>query len=184
MKSGSKRTTLFFLCIGVPYTIIALCYVEILKKIRQSKTKMRELQSRQISVQSDESNQESGHLAVRTSGGLNKSPSMLQLDQLHKRRGRQQEKKEWRVTVMVGIILLMFLICTLPTAIFMELDPGVDMYPTIQICCYILSWMIGVSNPLVYVLFSNSYRSAALSRINKLLLDVRTIFRRKRNSTF
>ena len=186
MKSGSKRTTLFFLCIGVPYTIIALCYVEILKKIRQSKTKMRELQSRQISVQSDESltNQESGHLAVRTSGGLNKSPSMLQLDQLHKRRGRQQEKKEWRVTVMVGIILLMFLICTLPTAIFMELDPGVDMYPTTQICCYILSWMIGVSNPLVYVLFSNSYRSAALSRINKLLPDVRTIFRRKRNSTF
>ena len=169
------------LCISVPYAIIAVCYFQILRKIRQSKMKIRELQTRQISVQSEVSvtpdSVARGQLGV-PGGALTKSPSMLQLDQLHRSKSRQQERKEWRVTVMIGIILLMFLICTLPTAIIMELDPTADLWPSSHIACYILSWMIGVSNPLVYVLFSNSYRNAALARVNKLLPDVKILFRR------
>ena len=97
------------LCISVPYAIIAVCYFQILRKIRKSKMKIRELQTRQISVQSEVSvtpdsvaRGQLGQLGV-PGGALTKSPSMLQLDQLHRSKSRQQERKEWRVTVMIGL---------------------------------------------------------------------------------
>ena len=90
---------------------------------------------------------------------------MLKLDELIKSKERQLERKELRVSVMIAIILVVFLVCTLPSAILMEIDSSAERFPCVYIICYILSWMVGVTNPLVYVLFSQSYRNAAATKM-------------------
>ena len=92
---------------------------------------------------------------------------------------KEMEKKERGVTMMVGIILATFLICTMPAAIVLETDPDAvelswvkyllvnkENISAVQahIPTYILSWLIGVTNPLVYVLFCQRYRKAANER--------------------
>ena len=68
--------------------------------------KVRELQVRQISVPSasvgsDEASV-SDHNMLSAAGHLNKSPSMLRLDQIHNERIKGQERMEMRVTLMIG----------------------------------------------------------------------------------
>ena len=94
-----------------------------------------------------------------------KSASVLQLDELIREKERQLERKELRVSVMIAIILVVFLVCTLPSAILMEIDSTAERFPWVTIICYIVSWMVGVTNPLVYVLFSQSYRNAAATKL-------------------
>ena len=40
--------------------------------------------------------------------------------------GEASTSREARVTVMVGVILATFLVCTLPSAVVMEVDPSAD----------------------------------------------------------
>ena len=40
--------------------------------------------------------------------------------------GEASTSREARVTVMVGVILVTFLVCTLPSAVVMEVDPSAD----------------------------------------------------------
>ena len=105
-----------------------------------------------------------------------KSVSMQHLDELIRTKERQQEKKEWRVSLMVAMILIVFLVCTLPTAIFMEIDSKAEKFPWLTIICYIISWMVGVTNPLVYVLFSQSYRNAAVTKMRDIVSRKSRIF--------
>ena len=93
-----------------------------------------------------------------------KSSSVLQLDELIREKERQLERKELRVSVMIAIILLVFLVCTLPSAILMEIDSGAERFP----------W---VTNPLVYVLFSQSYRNAAATKMRGFISNTLQAFR-------
>ena len=45
---------------------------------------------------------------------------------------KENEKKEAGVTLMVGIILATFLICTMPAAIIMETDPEAEKYSWVR----------------------------------------------------
>ena len=45
---------------------------------------------------------------------------------------KEIEKKEAEVTLMVGIILATFLICTMPAAIIMEIDPEAEKYSWVR----------------------------------------------------
>ena len=45
---------------------------------------------------------------------------------------KENEKKEAGVTLMVGIILATFLICTMPAAIIMEIDPEAEKYSWVR----------------------------------------------------
>jgi hypothetical protein len=45
---------------------------------------------------------------------------------------KEIEKKEAGVTLMVGIILATFLICTMPAAIVMETDPEAEKYSWVR----------------------------------------------------
>jgi hypothetical protein len=45
---------------------------------------------------------------------------------------KEIEKKEAGVTLMVGIILATFLICTMPAAIIMETDPEAEKYSWVR----------------------------------------------------
>ena len=204
VKSGNKRTTIFILCIALPYLIIALCYIQIMKKIKESKLNLKEalsrqtsakselevanekiktpairlkgMISRQVSVQSEAEISEGGDSQVmRASSGSTKTPTMRRLEMMMKTRERLRQRKEWRVTMMIGIILIVFLMCTIPTAIVMEIDPKAEKFPTGHILCYILSWLIGVTNPLVYVLSTNTYTSAAIARATSIGLRVKTL---------
>ena len=40
MKSTTKRRIIFILCISIPYFIISLCYLDILRTIRNSKAEV------------------------------------------------------------------------------------------------------------------------------------------------
>ena len=77
---------------------------------------------------------------------------------------------------MVAMILIVFLVCTLPTAILMEIDSKAEKFPWVTIICYIISWMVGVTNPLVYVLFSQSYRNAAVTKMRDIVSRKSRIF--------
>ena len=107
-----------------------------------------------------------------------KSPSVLQLDELIREKERQLERKELRVSVMIAIILIVFLLCTLPSAILMEIDSSAERFPWVTIICYIVSWMVGVTNPLVYVLFSQSYRNAAATKLRGFISNTVQAFRK------
>ena len=106
-----------------------------------------------------------------------KSPSVLKLDELIREKERQLERKELRVSVMIAIILVVFLVCTLPSAILMEIDSTAEI-PWMTIICYIVSWMVGVTNPLVYVLFSQSYRNAAAIKMRGFISNTVQAFRK------
>ena len=45
---------------------------------------------------------------------------------------KEIEKKEAGVTLTVGIILATFLICTMPAAIIMEIDPEAEKYSWVR----------------------------------------------------
>ena len=107
-----------------------------------------------------------------------KSSSVLQLDELIREKERQLERKELRVSVMIAIILIVFLLCTLPSAILMEIDSSAERFPWVTIICYIVSWMVGVTNPLVYVLFSQSYRNAAATKMRGFISNTLQAFRK------
>ena len=48
-KRGPKRTVLFILCISVPYLIIFICYVDILRTVRKSRITIRHRLASQVS---------------------------------------------------------------------------------------------------------------------------------------
>ena len=207
VKSGQKRTTIFILCIALPYLIIALCYIQIMKKIKESKIKLKALSrqtsakserelsvtaanekikhsalklkgmmSRQVSVQSEgEISKDSQVIKESSGGGSTKTPTMRRLQMMMRTRERLRQRKEWKVTMMIGIILIVFLVCTIPTAIVMEIDPRAEHYPNGHILCYILSWLVGVTNPLVYVLSTNTYTRAAVTGVTSIGVRVKSV---------
>ena len=211
VKSGHKRTTIFILCISLPYIIIALCYFQIMKKIKESKVKLKEalsrqtsarselelsvtaanekikssalklkgMMSRQASVQSEgeitEGSRDSQIIRASSGGGSTKTPTMRRLQMMMRTRERLRQRKEWKVTMMIGIILIVFLVCTIPTAIVMEIDPRAEQFPTGHILCYILSWLIGVTNPLVYILSTSTYTRAAITGVTTIGVRLRSV---------
>ena len=209
VKSGQKRTTIFILCIALPYLIITLCYIQIIKKIKESKIKLKEALSRQTSAKSElelsvtAANEKIKNSALKLKGMMsrqasvqsegelsedisrdcqvvreassNKTPTMRKLQKMMRTRERMRQRKEWKVTMMIGIILIVFLVCTIPTAIVMEIDPKAERFPNEHILCYILSWLIGVTNPLVYVLSTNTYTRAAITGVTGLCIRLKSV---------
>ena len=57
---------------------------------------------------------------------------IIELERKMISKDRDMEKKEQGVTMMVGIILATFLICTIPAAIVMETDPTADKHPWVR----------------------------------------------------
>ena len=57
---------------------------------------------------------------------------IIELERKMISKDRDMEKKEQGVTMMVGIILATFLICTIPAAIIMETDPTADKHPWVR----------------------------------------------------
>ena len=64
------------------------------------------------------------------------------------------------MTVTVGVIFLSYILCNLPANLVLVLDPSADLVPMVHIPVYILAWLSPVVNPVVYVLFNQSYRQA------------------------
>ena len=52
--------------------------------------------------------------------------------------------------------------------------PPCARYPSLHICCYVLSWLAGLANPLVYVLCSSHYRHAASAKLGTIANILRT----------
>ena len=149
------------------------------EKIKSSALKLKGMMSRQASVQSEgeitEGSRDSQIIRASSGGGSTKTPTMRRLQMMMRTRERLRQRKEWKVTMMIGIILIVFLVCTIPTAIVMEIDPRAEQFPTGHILCYILSWLIGVTNPLVYVLSTSTYTRAAITGVTSIGVRLRSV---------
>lgn len=149
------------------------------EKIKSSALKLKGMMSRQVSVQSEgemtEGSRDSQIIRASSGGGSTKTPTMRRLQMMMRTRERLRQRKEWKVTMMIGIILIVFLVCTIPTAIVMEIDPRAEQFPTGHILCYILSWLIGVTNPLVYVLSTSTYTRAAITGVTSIGVRLRSV---------
>mgnify|MGYP002060145448 CR=1 FL=1 len=146
------------------------------EKIKHSALKLKGMMSRQVSVQSEgEISKDSQVIKESSGGGSTKTPTMRRLQMMMRTRERLRQRKEWKVTMMIGIILIVFLVCTIPTAIVMEIDPRAEHYPNGHILCYILSWLVGVTNPLVYVLSTNTYTRAAVTGVTSIGVRVKSV---------
>ena len=89
----------------------------------------------------------------------------LERSQREKRKRRKRQENE--MTLTVGIILLSYVICNLPVNLLLVLDPSAESIPAAHIPAYILAWISPVVNPLVYVIFNPTYRTAFVEYFKK-----------------
>ena len=95
----------------------------------------------------------------------------------------------WRIffhlcltTAQVGAILTTYLLCTLPAALVLAIDPRADRMPQVRrpschsryqphitlqahVPTYVLSWLVAVINPLLYVICNQTYRNSMVHRM-------------------
>jgi len=73
---------------------------------------------------------------------------------------RDRKKQEEHLTMTVGVIFLVYMVCNLPVSIVLLLDPTGSKYTQAHLPCYILAWLSSVIKPFVYVGCSPAYRLA------------------------
>ena len=123
--------------------------MDILRTVKQSNIKIRQRLSRQASELTDtnienhtrkETQNVKDSSSVTRGNELTNTPLKISflgrgyVLELQKRlavKEKEKERKEADVTTMVGIILTTFLVCTLPAAIMLELDPEADIFPQV-----------------------------------------------------
>jgi len=78
----------------------------------------------------------------------------------------ERRRKEQGLTLLVCAILTNYLVCTVPAATVLAVDPSAKMLSKAHIPTYIISWLGVVINPLLYVLCNPTYRAPFYARFN------------------
>lgn len=130
---NSSKTTLFIIGFVVPCIIIIVCYARIFWVVRSSESKLR---------------QHSG--SSRPPTNCNGKADLHET----KRKGN-----EWKITKMVLVIFLSFLICYLPITIVKVFDTNTQLI-WLHFISYIMLYMSACINPIIYVIMNNQYRKA------------------------
>lgn len=78
---------------------------------------------------------------------------------IHDQRDAKQKRNEWRITKMVLVIFLSFLVCYLPITITKVVDKDVN-WPELHLVGYIMIYLSSCINPLIYVCMNKQYRKA------------------------
>ncbi|XP_056646332.1 protein trapped in endoderm-1-like [Diorhabda sublineata] len=76
------------------------------------------------------------------------------------KRSSRRERDDSRLTKLMAIIFLCFLICFLPLMLVNVLDDVTIMFPTIHVLASIATWASSVINPFIYAASNRQYRSA------------------------
>lgn len=75
------------------------------------------------------------------------------------RRNSRREKEDSRLTKLMAIIFLGFVLCFLPLMIANVFDDNIQ-YPVVNILASIMAWASSVINPFIYALSNRQYRAA------------------------
>ncbi|CAM1323801.1 Uncharacterised protein g8501 [Pycnogonum litorale] len=76
-----------------------------------------------------------------------------------KRKERKRRKDEWKITCMVLVIFISFMISYLPITI-MKVSGADKKHPSLYILGYLLLYMSACINPIIYVIMNKQYRQA------------------------
>ncbi|KAK7081216.1 hypothetical protein SK128_002091 [Halocaridina rubra] len=141
----APKQVLFGLGFCVPAVIIVICYSLIFFVIHRSEKRMRHHSSR-------------GMNGSHTTGGgsalQGHSRSLAKVE-----REARRKRNEWRITKMVLIIFVAFLITYLPITLVKNLDKKVS-YPGLHVLGYVLIYISSCINPVIYVIMNRQYRQA------------------------
>ncbi|XP_063880957.1 uncharacterized protein LOC135111519 isoform X2 [Scylla paramamosain] len=141
-ENKSPKQVLFGLGFCVPAIIIIICYSLIFYVIHKSEKRMRQHSSRSVN-------------------GAHHGPSLQPQPRLAGKMEREvrRRRNEWRITKMVLIIFIAFLITYLPITLVKNLDKKVD-YPGLHVLGYVLIYVSSCINPVIYVIMNRQYRQA------------------------
>lgn len=85
------------------------------------------------------------------------------------RKNSRREKEDSRLTKLMAIIFLGFVLCFLPLMIANVFDDNIQ-YPVVNILASTMAWASSVINPFIYALSNRQYRCA----YKKLLKTLKT----------
>ncbi|XP_042862934.1 alpha-1D adrenergic receptor-like isoform X2 [Penaeus japonicus] len=141
-NNKSPKQVLFGIGFCVPAIIIVICYSLIFFVIHKSEMRMR-------------------HHSTRGMNGAHTGPSLQsQVRGTGKmEREARRRRNEWRITKMVLIIFIAFLVTYLPITLVKNLDKKVN-YPGLHVLGYVLIYISSCINPVIYVIMNRQYRQA------------------------
>jgi len=125
----SPKKLLFLFGFMLPCVVIVVCYSAIFYRVRQSR----------LNVQK--------HVGLPGRAG---KESTLQ---------SSQRREDLRMTKMMLIIFVSFLVCFLPLMLVNVIDDEVDV-PTLHIIASVLAWMSAGINPFIYAFKNRQYKLA------------------------
>ncbi|XP_069949224.1 uncharacterized protein [Cherax quadricarinatus] len=143
-NNKSPKQVLFGLGFCVPAIVIVICYSLIFFVIHRSEKRMRQ-----------HSNRGMNGAAPATGPSLQAQHRVTTKGEREARRRRN----EWRITKMVLIIFIAFLVTYLPITLVKNLDKKVD-YPGLHVLGYVLIYISACINPVIYVIMNRQYRQA------------------------
>jgi len=78
----------------------------------------------------------------------------------------ERRRKERGLTLLVCAILTNYLICTVPGATVLAVDPSAELLSKAHIPTYMVCWFGVIINPLLYVLCNPAYRASFYARFS------------------
>lgn len=78
-----------------------------------------------------------------------------------------REKEDGRLTKLMLIIFICFVLCFLPLMLVNVFDDN-TAYPTLHVLASILAWLSSVINPFIYAASNRQYRSAYKKLFNNV----------------
>ncbi|XP_076041026.1 G-protein coupled receptor moody-like isoform X2 [Oratosquilla oratoria] len=146
VDNKSPKQVLFAIAFCVPAIVIVICYSLIFIVIHRSEKRMRQHSTRGMNGTVDQPHVRSGqHLQHRTQSKAD--------------RELRRKRNEWRITKMVLIIFLTFLVTYLPITLVKNFDKRVD-HPGLHVLGYVLIYLSCCVNPVIYVIMNRQYRQA------------------------
>nr|XP_045608302.1 G-protein coupled receptor moody-like isoform X2 [Procambarus clarkii] len=143
-SNKSPKQVLFGLGFCVPAIVIVICYSLIFFVIHKSEKRMRQHSTR-------------GMNGAAPPSGPTLQPQSRVTTKVE--REARRRRNEWRITKMVLIIFIAFLITYLPITLVKNLDKKVD-YPGLHVLGYVLIYISACINPVIYVIMNRQYRQA------------------------
>lgn len=143
----APKQVLFGLGFCVPAIIIVICYSLIFIVIHKSEKRMRHHSTR--GMNGAHTTTTTGSAALQ---GHTRARAKVE-------REARRKRNEWRITKMVLIIFIAFLITYLPITLVKNLDKKVN-YPGLHVMGYVLIYISSCINPVIYVIMNRQYRQA------------------------
>lgn len=96
-------------------------------------------------------------------------------------RSRRRERDDRRLTNLMFIIFISFVLCFLPLTFVNVFEKTINIPPAVHVISSILEWMSSVINPLIYAVSNRQYREAYAKLFN-LMKTKMTYTESKQNS--